>query len=86
MALCMTCVPAPAELAARRGGFSLGRRVASAGPVASSSSSSSSSFLSRSKGSNGRTLALRTRAGFFDSKNGGRDINRHDIVIQRNAF
>jgi hypothetical protein len=69
MALSMASVPSPAALAGRRGGFTLGRRVArtsaSSPPVASSSnSSSSSSFLSRSPGSNGRgrTLALLTRA------------------------
>ena len=87
MSLCMTHVPAPAALATRRGGFSLGRRVASSGPVASSSSSATatSSFasLSRSKGSNRRTLELRTRAA---GKNGGRDAARHDIAIQRNAL
>jgi len=73
MALCLTHVPAPAELGARRCGFSLGRRVASSGPVACSSSSTSS-FFSRPKGSNRRTRALRTRA---DCSNGGGDIARH---------
>ena len=76
MSLCVTHVPAPAGLGARRCGFSLGRRVASSGPVACSSSSSSSFFSRPKNGSNGRTLALRTRAA-ADGKNGGRGIARH---------
>jgi hypothetical protein len=78
MALYTTHVPTPAALGARRGSFSFGRRVASSRPVASSASSSSFHC-----GSNGRTLALRTRAA---AKNGGRDTARPRIADERNAF
>jgi len=81
----MTRVPAPSVLGARRCGFSLGRRVASSGPVACSSSSSSSSsssyFFSRPKGyTNGRTVTLRTRADSHNNgQNGGRDTAHHPM-------